>query len=98
MTAQELFAKAADLIEERGWFNGHYPGFDTIQGTVCAGIALSAVYDTSWDVLSEARIILAKHIGWSKNQPVDYLGAIYEWNDSSDEKTVVATLRELAAT
>lgn len=84
--------KAADLIEERGWWDGTGDFPKLRVGPTCAGLAIREAQNYEpllAPVISEAGEFLT-----------DYLGSrIPRWNDAQpDGETVVSTLRAAALT
>jgi hypothetical protein len=86
MSPAEVLRKAADLIEERGWWNGENLWADSylppVGGVVCAALAIKSF--VPWN---DAFSALAAAVGPS-------VGA---WNDAQPNgEVVIAKLREVA--
>lgn len=84
MPAAIVLRRAADLIEEHGWFSGTRT---TSAGRYCAVLAINAV-ECSPLSKDEAKVALIRHIG----EP-----AIIKWNDRKHSaKPVVVAMRATA--
>lgn len=105
ITPQALLDRAADIITERGWYQGHF--IDEEGRCVCALGALNLAYAEAAGV--DASVNGGAWHGWPGPKPlnlaVDALQAatgqedwIAEWNDDEDrtEAEVVAALRAAA--
>jgi hypothetical protein len=76
--------KAADLIDERGWWDG---GNKTTTN-LCTLTAIQTACCYNRAASDAAFVRLKQHIGCKK---------ISEWNDHHDQETVVAAMRAAAA-
>jgi hypothetical protein len=86
MTPAEVLRKAADLIEERGWWNGRGDSNSPVYGTHCALTALR-------DVCPGERLRFAA-VGAIEEK---VRGLVSEWNDRQPNgEVVIAKLREVA--
>lgn len=89
MTPQEVLIKAADYIEEHGWWNGE-PGTYRAGGPKCAVMAISHCGGGDhWPALHR----FSKWLGETDERMI----AVSDWNDAQpDGATVVAALRAAA--
>lgn len=92
--ASRILERAAELIEERGWFR-----YDTNGSELCAGLAINVAQlsfkgTTTFDNLS-ARVKLNKYLGLDHDI---HSAPLSEWNDAqTDARVVIRALREAAA-
>jgi hypothetical protein len=80
--------EAANLIKERGWWNGK---IQPEERQICAAMAIREIFGDNRRLdCEEAFIRLAKQAG------VAVRGDIPLWNDSQDAHTVIRTMQEAA--
>lgn len=90
MTEAEVLNKAADLIDEAGWWDGKGD-----QGSkVCAAIAINTVVEPeeSFGFGSQAFGYFERFLGI----PTGLYGSVAEWNDFHTKDEVTAALRAAA--
>ena len=109
MLTSEILDKAADVIEQRGWWRGAYrqPGADVRTCPVCVLGALNVATGSAPDAESNFKVpcavsaaanALARHLGLgTDDELIDALGN--DWNDHTAESIddVVSDLRAAAA-
>jgi hypothetical protein len=86
----EVLDAAADLIEEKGWWDGTGTWTDDGAFGHCAVTALAETEPDTYefsDAHNRACSLLTSRVGFN----------IPKWNDAHDADTVIETLRKLAA-
>lgn len=90
MTPGEVLAKAADLIDEHGWWDGQ-SSFPFKGPRLCAALAIKAAARDSWDVQSLAFRQLASFTGAGSGGL-----SVADWNDAHTHAEVVSAMRAAA--
>ncbi|AXQ68892.1 hypothetical protein HOU00_gp233 [Caulobacter phage CcrPW] len=104
MNVANVLNKAADLIEERGWFQGNLR--DDNDKRLCANMALAEAAEirlqgdvsTRYTLYTQAQLVLLKHLSitilWDRVKG----SLIIEWNDAPGRtlSEVATTMRDAA--
>lgn len=88
MSTQEALLKAANLIEEKGWWNGNAPS----QGRVCAGVAIARICEENGLETDRVARVVTEQLGLEAG-----FVPLFIWNDKQENgEVVVNVLREVA--
>ena len=101
MKTSEILSKAADIIDERGWYQGHYMpwGADRASCPVCALGAINVAAGFPPDGSPDESSDVAGPAGGAAAELVLWLGGNFEidhWNDAPGQSAAVV-VRELRA-